>query len=574
MVEYLADQGRVTLPVEAVPAFLVRAHALAHAGQSEEALACLAQSHLKQIADVTPGSESFISCMLVLGSTWRRLGRLVPAIEAYERVRTYRPDAAVLHELIALYRNVGRFTLAYERSQEAMAQWSHFPEIQSLHAECLISLGHVSEGIQLFEELINSGRAACDAHLLYAWYLSYFPQVTRQRLLKAHQSWAQRYADPQATGQVHDNDPNPGRRLKIGYLSSDFRTHSVAYTFEPLLEGRDRQGFEVYGYGNVAYPDETTARLKKKFDHYRDVRGLSAEAMARSVREDGIDILVGLATHCSVVCMQTLVLKPSPIQVDIGSTCSTGVSQVDYRITDALQDPPESQVYHTERLVHIPGGFIPYHAPAEAPPIGPLPALSCGQMTFGSFANHLKINDEVIDCWSRIMEQVPRSRLLIKATGGHDEGVTDLLVNRFAERGIAPQRVRVVGWLPKQEHWDLYNQVDLALDTFPYNGGLTNLEALWMGVPTVTLAGDTFVARTGLAILTHAHLESLVTYNPEQMIATAVGLAQNLEVLSRLRQHLRAALQASCLCDAARLAAGVEAAYRQMWKRWCEENHA
>lgn len=558
---------KVSLGDESVPKFLLKAHALAHAGRSEEALDLLTQERLEQWDDSATDELSRSSYDLVLGSTWRRLGRVDQAIEAYERVRACRSDVGVLHELIGLYRLQGRYSLALECSTEAMTQ-CHCPEITSLHAECLISLGRWAEGFRLYEELIETPQATCETQLQSAWYLSFLKGNSREILWKTHQAWARKYAPVAWACPHHVNDRSAQRRLKVGYLSADFYTHSVTYTFEPLLDGRDRDSVEVYGYGFVAHPDETTERLQGKFDHYRDIRPLEVRDIVATIQRDQIDILVTLAGHCSATCLQVMAYKPAPIQVDIGSVCSLGMPQIDYRITDALVDPPESQPFHTERLVYIPGGYFPYSPPREAPDIGPLPVLSTGQITFGSFANHLKINDDVVRVWSEILHRVKPSRLLIKSPGGRDPGVVENLLRRFEAQGISRQRVRVMGWLAKPQHWELYNQVDISLDTFPYNGGLTNLEALWMGVPSVTVLGETFVALTGPTILNHVGLKHLIARTPEEMVTKAVALAQNREVLERLRHGLRPALLASPLCDSQRIAREVEDAYREMWAQW------
>ncbi len=562
----LADQLTLSLCPEGIPPVLVQAYSLAMAREYESAQGLLTPELLRTLDRLDPQSEQAISSLFVLASTWRRLGAFNEAAAVHERIRVMRPTAAVYHELISLYRKARRFSLALERSTEAMAQWGGYTEIQSLHAECLLSLGFGEEAFRLFEVLVQEGNVTPVTQLRAAWYRSYLPHTTRQDLLDAHRAWGRRFAPAHWARTAHGKRSGVGRRLRVGYLSADFRTHSVTYTFEPLLDTHDRTQLELVGYGCVAHPDETTERLKGKFDLYRDVHGHTAVQMADCIRADDIDILVTLAGHCSSICLQTLAYKPAPVQVDIGSVCSVGLSQVDYRITDALQDPPESQRFYTEKLVHVPGGYLPYRVPQDAPEVVPLPAGSTGPFTFGSFANHLKINDDVVAAWSQILKSVPRSRLLIKMKGGCDEGVVETLYQRFEKHGIQRRFLRIVGWLAKQDHWKLYNEVDLALDTFPYNGALTVLEALWMGVPTVSVIGDTYVSRTALMIMTQVGLSSLVASNRERMVTKAIALAHNRESLAGLRANLRQALSASPLCDAQRQAHGVEAAYQRMWQ--------
>lgn len=562
----LADQLTLSVCPEGLPPALVQAYSLAIAREYESAQGLLTPELLRSLDGLDPQSEQAISGLFVLASTWRRLGAFNEAVAVYERILAVRPTAIVYHELISLYRKVGRFSLALDRSTEAMSQWGGYTEIRCSHAECLLSLGFVEEAFRLFEVLVQEGNVTSVTQLRAAWNRSYLPDTTRQDLLDAHRTWGRRFAPAHWARTGHGNRSGVRRRLRVGYLSSDFHTHSVTYTFEPLLDGHDRTQLELVGYGCVAHPDETTERLKGKFDLYRDVHGYTAVEMADCIRADEIDILVTLTAHCSSLCLQTLAYKPAPVQVDIGSVCSLGLPQVDYRITDALQDPPESQRFYTEKLVYVPGGYLPYRVPQDAPEVGPLPAGSTGPFTFGSFANHLKINDDVVAAWSQILKSVPRSRLLMKMKGGYDDGVVETLYKRFEQQGIARRFLRMVGWLPKQDHWELYNDVDLALDTFPYNGALTVLEALWMGVPTVSVIGDTYVSRTALMIMTRVGLSSLVASSRERMVTKAIALAHNRESLAGLRANLRQALSSSPLCDAQRQARGVEAAYQRMWQ--------
>lgn len=558
---------QVTLPAEKVPPFILQAYQATQAGDHEQAQILLNPVNIGHLATLSRNSDTYVSAMTVLGSTWRRLGRPMEAAQAFEEVRRVRPDAAVLHELTALYRETGQFGQALTVAEQAVKSWPRVPELQSLYAECLISLGRLEEGLAVLKQMIDSGQASAAVHNLYNWYLAYVPNMDRQGLYQAACAWAHRHTKSVTPLEPRTIEPETEHCLRIGYLSSDFRTHSVTYTFEPLLDGRDVQSFEVYGYGNVAHPDATTERLKGKFNCYRNVFGLDARAVAERIREDRIDILVSLAAHCSATNLLVLAHKPAPIQIDIGSLGSTGLAQVDYRVSDAGQDPPEVQAYYTEKLKTVAGGFIPYRPPQDAAPVGHLPMLTQGQVTFGCFANHLKINEEVVTCWADILRRIPRSRLLIKGSGGGDKQIKSLLTERFVAQGIASTRIRIEGWLSKQAHWDLYNQVDIALDTFPFNGGLTNIEALWMGVPTVTLAGDTFVSRTGLAILTQVGLPQMVAKSSPDMVAKAVALAHNPESLARVRANLRAAVAASPMCDVTRLARGLEGIYREVWAK-------
>lgn len=552
------------------PLFLPQAYQFAQAGNCAAATALLTPTNLALGKTLEPGSPHIVSWHTLLGSTWRRLGNLEAACTCYEQLKVVQPSTAVYFELIAVYRLLNRWSDAVRCCEEAMTLDDCRPEIKGQYADCLMNVGRCSEARSVYRELIDTGQADADTHAAYLWSLYYQPCVGRLELRRAYEQWAQRFAGTERRPALPNCRDDNDRPLRVAYLCADFRTHSVTYTFEPLLDGHDRDGFTWLGYGHVAYPDETTQRLRKKFSIYRDVWGQSPEVIAQTIRNDEVDILVTIGGHCSATCMQVLAQRPAPVQADIGSLSSIGLTQVDYRVADAVQDPPEAAPAYTETLVTLPGAFIAYRAPETCPSVGALPASRNGYVTFSAFGHHLKVNDNVVATWAMILKQVPQSRLLIKCFAGGDPMVGRWLRTRFEKQGISAGRLDIRAWVPKAQHWALFNEVDIALDTFPFNGGLTTLEGLWMGVPTVTVRGDTFASRTGAAILERVGMSPLIATNPDGMIKTAVGLANNLEVLARLRGGLRNAVAASPLYEHGRMARELEAAYQEMWKRRCD----
>lgn len=559
----LADDLRLAIDVASVPDTLRRAYELAHSGDAVEAGTLLR---------ALPATEELnASSLTVLGSTWRQLGQAAEAVEAYEGARVRTSSPAVLYELIQLYRKLFQFSTALERCEEALPYLGHHPEIQMLYAECLLTVGRYEEGMAVFSDLVASGRASEDTQVQYLWYLFYRPGIRREEFREGFEAWAREHAPAHLARQSHTNTIDPERRLRIGYLSPDFRTHSVVYTFEPLLTGHDRRAFEVYGYGKVAHPDETTARLRAAFDHYQNVWGHSPQAIADQMVADGIDILVTIGAHYSTTCLQVLARKPAPVQIDIGSFCTTGLTQVDYRIADVWESPVEFQTAYTEPLVHLPSGYMFYQPHLDSPEVQELPALKRGHVTFGFFGSPLKINDEVARHWTAILQTLPQARLLIKSVGGDDPVVAQGIRQRFAQQGLDVGRITIRGWLSKEEHWQLFHQVDVALDPWPFNGCLGTLEALWMGVPVMTWAGPVASSRMGVTILHRVGLGQLVSETAEAMVAKAVGLANNLDVLARLRQNLRGAVANSSLCNHGRVHSEYEAFYRDRWRHWCSE---
>ena len=338
-----------------------------------------------------------------------------------------------------------------------------------------------------------------------------------------------------------------------------------------MLTAHDRAAVEIFCYAEVKRPDEVTERLKALADHWRVTVGLSDEAVAAQVAADGIDILVDLAGHSAANRLAIFARKPAPVQVTwLGYPHSTGLSAIDYRLVDAVTDPVDD-VMASEKLVRLDGTFLCYGPPPDAPQPGPPPSLESGTITFGSFNNPTKYSAATIDAWIELLSRVPGSRLLLKGLPFADASMRALYHTRFSERGIAPQRIMLVGHIPERTtHLAHYREIDVALDPFPYNGTTTTCEALWMGVPVVTFRGDRHSARVGASLLASVGLDELIADDVEQYIALAKGLADDRSRLVQLRSSLRTQMAASRLCDAPRFARKTEAAYRCMWQMWCE----
>jgi predicted O-linked N-acetylglucosamine transferase (SPINDLY family) len=346
--------------------------------------------------------------------------------------------------------------------------------------------------------------------------------------------------------------------------------HSIAYTFEPLLDGHSREVVEVFGYGNVRMPGAVTERLRQKFDHYRNVYGMDDESVVGLIEKDRIDILVDLGGHVSDNRLLVMAHKPAPIQVDYLGNNTTGMQAIDYRLTDTLTHPAGSQKFYTEELIFVPDGYFGYRPHDSAPPVVTGPALRNGYITFGSFNNSCKVNPFTIALWAQVLKANRNSRFLLKFGGGVDHQIREYYFQQFEQVGISQDRVAIYGWRLPNEHLKLYGQVDIALDTYPYNGGVTTLEALWMGVPAVSLAGNCYASRAGLAILSYIGFELFAASTPEEFVAKATALAGNLEALEKIRATMRERMTASTLFDTKALARRVETEYRKMWHRWIE----
>jgi predicted O-linked N-acetylglucosamine transferase (SPINDLY family) len=336
-----------------------------------------------------------------------------------------------------------------------------------------------------------------------------------------------------------------------------------------LLAHHDRQAFEVFAYADVPRPDGVTERVASHVDVWRRTVGLSDEAMADLIRRDRIDILVDLTMHMAGNRMLLFARKPAPLQVTYLAYCSTtGLDTIDYRLSDPYLDPPSlNESYYSERTVRLPRTYWCYDPHPQSPQVNVLPASTVGYVTFGCLNNYCKISRPTLEAWRCLLLKVAGSRLIVYSQEGtHRQHFREF----FAAEGIDPTRLQFVGRLPFRQHVERYWQIDIALDPFPYGGGTTTCDALWMGVPMVSIAGQTAVSRSGLSILSNVGLPELVARTPEQYVNTAAGLAADLPRLAALRATMRERMRSSPLVAPGEFARDVEAAYRQMWHNWCE----
>ena len=374
---------------------------------------------------------------------------------------------------------------------------------------------------------------------------------------------------------VRPRELDSARKLRVAYVSPDFRRHSVAFFIAPILRAHDRSAVEVTCYSTGLAEDDMTTAIKASVDSFHNVYRMADDDLAQRIKDDGIDILVDLSGHTADSRLVMMGRRAAPIQVTyLGYPNTTGLSQMDYRVTDTVADPVGmTEEFYTEKLARLEGGFLSYR-PAEFAaqlPVAELPAGDAGHVTFGSFNNLAKINDLVLDTWASILEQVPDSCLLLKARGLRNDDVKARIVAAFAGRGVdGENRVRLMGHEHSPvDHLQTYNRIDIALDTFPYNGTTTTCEALWMGTPVVTFEGRTHAGRVGASILTHAGLTELLAKDRRGYIERAVALGKDLDALAGVRRGLRERFASSAVMDAGRLARGLERLYREAWIKYC-----
>ncbi len=546
-----------------------------------------------------------------LGTLLQKQARLPEAEEAYRRAIDLKSDFAMAmnslatvailqdsgrrHEAETLYRKAleidpgyalaccnlgivlhdsGRLSESVERLRRAVELKHGFLQAHYALGNALKDLGRVGEAVACYRTALelDPGHKHSQDSLLMA--LNYPGELSRAEVAAEHLIWGQTLEAKTASARLtHSNSRDPLRRLRIGYVSPDFRRHSIAYFIEPILAQHDRNAFEVYCYSNVATPDAMTTQLLGRADLARSIVGLGAEALANLIRADGIDILVDLAGHTAGNSLEAFALEPAPVQATyLGYPNTTGLSSIGWRITDVRADPEgDGNGHHSEKLARLPRTFLCFQPPEQAPQVNAPPARINGHVTFGSFNALPKITPAVIDTWSAVLERVPRSRLLLKAPGLGDEGSRAWISNEFSVRGMAPGRLTLLpmeGTL--QGHLARYHEVDIGLDPFPFNGTTTTLEALWMGVPVVALQGDRHAARVSASILGNLGLSELVADSTDAYSRCAQELAADERRIEELRSTMRERIVRSPLCDRSGTVAALELAYRRMWEYWCD----
>jgi predicted O-linked N-acetylglucosamine transferase (SPINDLY family)/predicted SAM-dependent methyltransferase len=371
-----------------------------------------------------------------------------------------------------------------------------------------------------------------------------------------------------ATSTAISAATNEQRPLRIGYVSSDFRHHAVSHFIEPVLAAHDKNKFQLFAYYHHTVVDDMTKRIQSHVSHWRSLVGKSDVDIAAMIRADGIDILIDLAGHTATNRLPMFARKPAPLQVTwLGYPNTTGLSTMDYRITDAFADPSGmTDAFHTEKLHRMPETFSCYSAPTDAPAVAPLQAKRTGRVTFGSFNNFAKITAEVITVWSNILKRIPTATLFLKYKDLESVPMTQYIHYQFMTRGVLVSQLRIQGDDASHvEHMARYNNIDIALDPFPYNGTTTTLDALWMGVPVITLEGASHVGRVGVSQMSNLGLQELIAKNQDDYVNIAVELAGNIEKLSALRAGMRERMLASPLMNVERFTRNLEQGYEQMW---------
>jgi predicted O-linked N-acetylglucosamine transferase (SPINDLY family) len=532
-------------------------------GNFDEAIAC----YRKALA-IKPDDTAALNS---LGIVFKDQNKLDEAAACYHKALAIKPDYAdALNNLGNIHKEQGTLDEAVTCYQRALAIKPDDAMTNHNLGNTLKDMGRLDEAITCYQKALMIKPDFAEAHnnkLLAAHYATLHSPAD---LFVEHLKFAEQFEAPlKPSWRPHPNSRDPEKRLKVGYVSPDFRHHAVAYFVEPVLAHHDKSRVEVFCYYNHTRHDSFTDRLMATADHWVPCKDLSDDRLAERIRADGIDILVDLTGHTGENRLLVFARKPAPVQVTyLGYISTTGLSAMDYRLTHIDSDPSGNEAHYSETLYRLPGDLWWCYRPMLGMPgVTTSPVISNGFVTFGSTNYFAKLSPETIATWADILRALPDVRLIV--AGVPQGSAQQSLYERFSAHGVEPRRLTVHGRLSLRQFWELHHQIDIILDPFPYNGGTTTCDALWLGVPAVALTGQTFVSRMGYALLKNIGLPELAADSRQDYVKIAVNLAGNLERLKTLRAGMRERLAASPLRDEAGFTRNLEAAYREMWRKWC-----
>ena len=540
-----------------VPAYYNLGNALKDHGALEEAVAAYRRG-----LELDPNLPQAYNN---LGVALDGLAQYPQAIAAFHRAIQLQPGFAEAENNLgaALFRK-GQLDDAEDACRRALRLKPDFPDARNNLGNILSARGQVHEAVDEFRRALELTTGPSGVHSSLLFTLHYVPDLEEKDIAAEHERWNQLFSEiRRAPSPPHSNNRDPARRLRVGYISPDFLDHVVGHNLVPLFRHHDRENFEIVCYASAANSDDFTERFRQWSHHWRSTVGVSDEALAAMIREDAIDVLVDLAQHTSGNRLAAFAHQPAPVQASFaGYPASSGLQEIGYRISDRWLEARASE------KVFLIDSFWCYDPDGLEIAVNELPAANNGgRIVFGSLNSFGKINASVLQLWAQILGQVKDSRLLLLSRhGSHQKRVRDF----FEREGIAGDRVEFIDRCPREEYLRMYHRVDIGLDPFPYGGHTSSLDALWMGVPVVSLCGQRSVSRSGLSILNNLALPDLVAHSKIQYAQIATDLAHDLPRLSNLRANLRSRMEASVLMDAPHFARQIETAWREMWRRWIE----
>lgn len=577
-----------------------RGLALQGLGRHEDAVA----SYVRAL-DLRP---DYAEAQYNLGTVLLGLRRYEEALASYDKAVSIRPDYAEAHSnrgnalqelnrptealvsfdkaisinpgLAKTFCSRGNLLRDHGRLTEALASYDQAISVEPAYAEAYSNRGLTLQSLARHEEALADYRKALELRPTYDVAHSnaiFVLDLMEGRDAREHQEERKRWYEMHgrkyaASIRAHDNVVEPERRLRIGYVSADFRRHAACFAFAPVIRSHDRVNFEVICYSDTVLEDDVTAGLRSASEVWRQTVGWSDEALAEQIRRDRIDILVDLTSHMAGNRLLVFARKPAPVQVTAwGYPNGTGLPTIDYLLADTVLIPPEERGLFAEEIFDLPC-FLCYEPSANLPDVSPLPALSGKPFTFGCISRIEKISDGALRLWGKILAQVPDARLLIKGQALDDPELRRQFIFRLSAAGIEEARVRLIGSTSHSELLQTFHEVDVALDPFPHTGSIGTSEALWMGVPVVTMRGPTVTSRLCASILTALGMHDWIGRDADDYARIAVQASRNIEALALTRAQMRPLLAKSIFGNAQSQARTVEAAYRTMWRRWCESH--
>ncbi len=527
----------------------------------------------RRVAELTPESAQAHN---TLGNALNGAGRVPESVPCYERAIALDPAFAdAYHNLANALRRLGAPERALGYARRAIELRADTPSFHNNLGTILADLGEPDAALVCYREALALDPDFGESHTCVLFGQSYVPKWSAQTHLADARYFGERMrarARPYTQWPALTEARDGARPLRVGFVSADLRKHPVGYFFESVLAELDRARIEPIAYSNALHSDELTARIKPRFSMWRHVAEMDDAALARRIRDDRIDVLVDLSGHTGRNRLPMFAWRPAPLQISwLGYFATTGLSEIDYVLADSHVVPPGEEAQYTERIWRLPDSYLCFTLPTEPVAVAPLPALNNGYVTFGCLNNHKKLNDDVVAVWSRVLRETPGSRLLLKNHQLGEPAIVQQTLARFAAHGIDATRLLLEGPSSREQYFATYHRIDIALDPFPYPGGTTSVEGIWMGVPVLTRHGDRFLSHLGELVLETVGLNDWIAADTEDYVARAVAAAGDLASLASLRARLRACIERSPLCDAPRFAGHWTTAVEQMWQTKLKE---
>jgi len=482
-------------------------------------------------------------------------------------------NVSIHSSLGACYIEMNKFQKAFEHFQIGLELDDSHAGIHTNLSQAYRLIGRMPEAVDHIKKVISLEPHSTVAQSNLLLYLNYCPNISSEELFAYHQKWGNTFSRKPKNKLLFSNYPDPERPIRLAYISPDFRGHSVGYFIEPALIHYDAKQFEIYCYAHVPNPDQTTLIIQKNVDKFCLIHTMDDQQLANQIRTDGIDILIDLAGHTANSRIRVMTYQPAPIQITyLGYPTTSGLKHIDYRLTDAVIDPKSaSDSLHTEQLIYLDPYYFCLSSLGNKVPISRLPALQNKEFCFGAFHNTSKVSDMIIQLWSKVLGQIPESKILLQAAAYDDPDIVKYFLACFEKYGIKRHRIHCFGTLPFEQYLRLHHQIDIMLDTQPWTGHTTSCHALWMGIPILTLAGNRHASRIGQRLMHAINLPDWIARDHEDFVKKAVQFAKDRKGLDSLRRNMRTRINESGISNKKQYVHSLEKVLRQLWMKWCEK---